>query len=416
MKHELNCAEFVSQALMPNPSVTAFLVKESALQRAEDFRTLARLVQLHPELDAHHAAWHDAAVWMDRLPLHQQVTVCSSPLHRRWLHLTGRSMIEGAPLEVLQPLLASVGNYVQGFDHVCGDCKLPLAVQKGAIETWDCSRSIAAPADSEGMSWYCRTSAQGVELESVDGGPALQVSSFDRPQAMLPMSGIVVRNDLPGLRVLPDEPRAMQRSGTGRAHEPDVRLTAYPQDLHQVIAEAATALLQAWPDEYADWRGTMRVVVPRLPPQGWRMEGFTLSSMQGAVWINPSNLLSAFESLVHEQSHLKLRYLEEFVPILQDGHHSERFRVSWRSDPRPLIGIYEGVYVHIHCMMALERYLEDGIPRQLRGMAGIRLHELKVHAGEGLALLRKHARFTEAGRGFLRWAEASLARTGQPDR
>jgi HEXXH motif-containing protein len=99
--------------------------------------------------------------------------------------------------------------------------------------------------------------------------------------------------------------------------ETDARERSYPRDRHRPIVEAAQALLSAWPEEYEDWRCMMRVVVPRLPPRGWQMEGFTISSMQGAAWINPSDTLRALESLVHEHSHVKLRYVEEAVPLLQ---------------------------------------------------------------------------------------------------
>jgi len=38
----------------------------------------------------------------------------------------------------------------------------------------------------------------------------------------------------------------------------------------------------------------------------------------------------------------------------------------------------------------------------------VRLGELRTQAREGFELLRGHARFTEAGQGFLRWAESTL--------
>ncbi|RYH24331.1 MAG: hypothetical protein EON54_24630, partial [Alcaligenaceae bacterium] len=76
-------AEFVMQALMPDPETTALLVKDSALQRVEDFKALAQLIQLHPALRSHHYNWRQAVSWLDSKPLHQKVMICSSPLHRR---------------------------------------------------------------------------------------------------------------------------------------------------------------------------------------------------------------------------------------------------------------------------------------------------------------------------------------------
>ena len=408
MRADLDCAEFVFRALMPDPSITARLVRESALKRAEDFRTLAEIVLLHPEMAIHHATWRDALEYTERQLLHHKVTVCSSPLYRRWLHQTGRGLIEGLDLGAMQNLLASVGNYVQGFDDNAGDWQLPLAMHRGRIETWDCAVSVSTGSDRDGR-WYGRLNLNGVELGSDRFSDPLHVTTIDKPQAYLPMSGIVIRNDLPGLRVLAEESRLRGSPGVTSSDEAATRGTSYPEGRHQVITEAASALMHAWPDEYADWRSTMRVVVPRLPPPGWRIEGFTLSSMQGAAWINPSGMLSAFESLVHEHSHVKLRYLEELVPLVQPGQEHVRFRVGWRDDPRLLSGILQGTYVHLHCILALMRYLENGIPGQLRRFAIMRLGELKSHATEGAALLRNHARFTASGHGFMRWADESLA-------
>jgi HEXXH motif-containing protein len=150
-------------------------------------------------------------------------------------------------------------------------------------------------------------------------------------------------------------------------------------------------------------------VVPRLPPPGWQMEGFTISSMQGAAWVHPSNALRTLESLVHEHSHVKLRYVEEAVPLLLPVQTGARFAVGWRTDPRPVVGIFEGVYVHLHCVIALARYLQDPhLETAARREAAARLDELRAQAREGLDLLRQHARFTAAGQGFLRWAGLTL--------
>ncbi|RYH28333.1 MAG: hypothetical protein EON54_23450 [Alcaligenaceae bacterium] len=218
---------------------------------------------------------------------------------------------------------------------------------------------------------------------------------------------------LPGLRVLIDNTSTSENLESAPDHLSKARVSAYPADRHDVITAAASALLETWPQAYADWRSTLRVVVPRRPPSGWRMEGFTRSCMQGAVWINPSNLLTAFESLVHEQSVVKLRYIEEIAPILQKEQPDSRFGVAWRNDAPPVTGIFEAAYAHIHCLLALERYLCNGMARELRGVASTRLGELNRYASESLSLLRLHGHFTDAGRGFLHWAEKSLQLVAQ---
>lgn len=377
---ETDLAGFVRRALMPDASITAGLVARSALDRIEDLRLLARVVQENDGLAAHRPAWNEALACIDRSAVTRQLAIGSSPLFRRWLHACGRALIEGAEPALLQALLSFVANYVIGLG---GDDLPParLALRDGMLETWDCVGS-GAPGD---------------------GNDARAVPPF------LPQSRIVVRNDLPGLRVSLDETRVPERESAVRHQDVDTRQDSYPQGPFPVLIDAAAALMQAWPQEYEDWQQTLRVVVPRLPPSGWRMEGFTISSMQGAVWINPSEFLMALESLVHEQSHVKLRYLEEMVPLLEPAQTQARFPVGWRTDSRPLVGIYEGVYVHIHCAIALARCLDAAVLDEgYRASASARLAELLQQAREGLEILCAHARFTDAGQGFAVWARESL--------
>lgn len=362
-------ADFVSRALMPDSAITAALVRASSDQRLEDLQALAVAVLASPALATHHPSWRKMSEELRSWDAQARLARGSSPLFRRWLHTCGRAMIEGAPPVALEPLLVAVWNYTRGFDQPDGASPVPLLSRQGGIETWDCASGM--------------------------------------PQARLPESDIVVRNDLPGLRIALDETRTPERTGSVREAEVDGRADAYPADRSGPIVEAAGLVLSVWPEEYQDWRCMMRVVVPRLPPPGWRMNGFTISSMQGASWVYPTDLLATLESLVHEHSHVKLRYVEEAAPLLQPEQTEERFAVGWRSDPRPLVGILEGVYVHLHCVLALARCLNHGsLAPALRDAAARRMGELHAQAREGLALLRSHARLTDAGQGFLRWAQA----------
>lgn len=408
---ELQSADFVELALMPDAVITAELVGASAFDRLDDFRALADIVRTSPALAAHRERWEQAAVDLEALLVHERIAIGSSPLYRRWLHATGRALIEGAPPAALEPLLAAVANYVPGFTETSPRARVLMA-RDGRIETWDCASSVELPAGYPDGGWQCRRKGAWVQLSRPSSGVQTLSSCLVPTEAVLPRSNIVVRNDLPGLRVSLDETRTPERGSAVREQEIDARERSYPQGRHRPVVEAAQALLSVWPEEYEDWRCMMRVVVPRMPPPGWQMEGFTISSMQGAAWIHPSSILRTLESLVHEHSHVKLRYVEEAVPLLQAGQTRARFRVGWRTDPRPVVGIFEGVYVHLHCVMALVRYLEgNGLDAAERCEAAARLNELRAQAREGFELLRGHAHFTEAGQGFLRWAEAALRDT-----
>jgi HEXXH motif-containing protein len=408
LKPELQSTDFVEHALMPDAVITAALVCASAIDRLDDFRALADIVQTLPALAAYRERWQQAVCDLEALPTQECIAIGSSPLYRRWLHATGRALIAGTPPPAMERLLASVANYVPGFAGRPSRGRV-LMSREGRIETWNCTGSVELPAGYDDGSWYCRCTDTRVELSRTSESRPRKVLRIAAPQVLLPRSNIAVRNDLPGLRVSLDETRTPERGNTVREQETDARERSYPVDCHRAIREAAQAVLSAWPEEYEDWRGIMRVVVPRLPPPGWQMAGFTISSMQGAAWIHPSTTLQTLESLVHEHSHVKLRYVEEAVPLLRPEQTSARFPVGWRTDPRPVVGIFEGVYVHLHCVMALTRLLEGSslAPDMRQGAAG-RLNELRTQAREGLALLQAHAQFTAPGKGFLHWAASVL--------
>ena len=56
-KPELQCADFVELALMPDAVITAELVSASAFDRLDDFRVLADIVRASPSLAAYRERW-----------------------------------------------------------------------------------------------------------------------------------------------------------------------------------------------------------------------------------------------------------------------------------------------------------------------------------------------------------------------
>jgi hypothetical protein len=221
----------------------------------------------------------------------------------------------------------------------------------------------------------------------------------------LPETEVVVRNDIPTLR--------LKLSGTSQRDtgivvgklEDSALFTCGPE----LCIEAADLLRQVWTKEYEDFSQTLQVVVPGAKCDDRLAKGMTVSSHQGAVWIMADDLLSTYESLVHEQSHVKLRYVEEAFPILAKEQTEERFKVAWRSDPRPIIGIYEGIYVSVHCAIAIDRALDSGaIPVSEVQAWQLRSKDLRVNVYEALGIMREHARFTEGGAVFVDWASSAM--------
>lgn len=216
---------------------------------------------------------------------------------------------------------------------------------------------------------------------------------------------IVVRSDAPSLRLQIDQTAAPQRESAILGDSAPNDDPAFPDYDGSTFDRAALWLSLAWADEHADWLETLQVIVPFQLTGHWSANSFTVSTMQGACWSTQSEPLLAYESLVHEQSHIKLRYIEDSFPLLEQDQPDTVFPVGWRSDRRPIVGIFEGVYVHLHIAHALLRLLEtDLLDAQQSSQCRIRLQEIVLHAAEGAAILQRHARWTENGMKFQQWA------------
>jgi hypothetical protein len=178
---ELQSADFVEHALMPEAVITAALVSASAVDRLDDFRALADIVQTSPVLAAHRERWQQAASDLEELsPTPECIAIGSSPLYRRWLHATGRALIAGAPPPALEPLLASVSNYVPGFAGSSSRGRV-LQSREGHIETWNCAGSVELPAGYEDGSWHCRRTGARVELSCASARLPALVLRIRRP-------------------------------------------------------------------------------------------------------------------------------------------------------------------------------------------------------------------------------------------
>ncbi len=76
---ELQSADFVELALVPDAVITAELVGASAFDRLDDFRVLADIVQTSPALAAHRERWQQAVLDLDALLVHERIAIGSSP-------------------------------------------------------------------------------------------------------------------------------------------------------------------------------------------------------------------------------------------------------------------------------------------------------------------------------------------------
>lgn len=161
--------------------------------------------------------------------------------------------------------------------------------------------------------------------------------------------------------------------------------------------DALGLIAQLWPEAYAELPLVTRVIVPMDSGAGQSL-AFTVSSRQGAIFLDALPPEEMVDSLLHETAHVKLRHMQVFDTLLDNFDAEEpRFAVPWRKDPRPLPGIFEGVFVFSHVAeWELRRSLaQDGSPSP-------RTVELLAHLGAAIELVETHGSLTAAGMAFIK--------------
>lgn len=401
-------------------ALTESLVRRSSLNRLRDFSQLATYIAGQPDFASRRTQMVDTLEQLDAESPDMLFRRLASPVFRGWLSGFGgvREYTETDP--VLRMQLALWNNMRHSL-VAPGDYRARMRVVNGCLHTFDPRVAVwvgdRAEVVVERVDDRLTITAIGAQSPMLDMDIAVELEeSAERgprgarllSAARLPDSEIVIRNDLPLLRL--QLSRTAQREDGVVFGAIDTSPESYPDFDPGPFSDAASILAAAWPEEYDDFRETLQVVVPRAAPDGWRARGMTVSSHQGAIWIFVRDVLDLIEHMVHEQSHVKLRYIEESCPILASRQTQERFSVGWRKDPRPIVGIYEGVYVHLHVLLAMARCSMHGcLSGDVADRCDARIGALGREIREGADLLAKHARFTRSGESFLEWATSCLA-------
>jgi HEXXH motif-containing protein len=171
------------------------------------------------------------------------------------------------------------------------------------------------------------------------------------------------------------------------------------------IDKALRLLKNYWPEGFDDLARFTHVIVP-MDFGSHTYCGFTVSSRQGAIYIGNAPPNATVEMLIHENAHVKLRQIQFLDSLLSDpSDESVRIPVPWRPDPRPIPGIFEGLFVFSHVAeFELRRLHTDGTGVNSEQI-GKRIHALHYAA----QCLEQHAKLTEEGiiffKAMLRWVD-----------
>lgn len=109
------------------------------------------------------------------------------------------------------------------------------------------------------------------------------------------------------------------------------------------------------------------------------------------------------ETLVHELHHSKLSTLHELVPLYRPGSTAALYRVGWRTDARPVAGVFQGAYAHLALADLWWRARDaPGVPGAWGARAAQQFDHVHDQVGEALAMLLESDELTNEGREFAR--------------
>jgi HEXXH motif-containing protein len=176
---------------------------------------------------------------------------------------------------------------------------------------------------------------------------------------------------------------------------PDAEAGCWQQLLDEAYAiierdslEAAAALADA-----------LQVLVP--VPSALKAEVYSATSGNsvGAALVSmPRDPADFAMTLVHEFQHLKLEGLTHLLALCEDDGAS-RYYAPWRDDPRPLTGLFQGVYAFLAVTrFSRSRWLEGG-----PGLGGLEFDFAfrRAQTWHGLRSLRRDPLLTELGRRYV---------------
>ncbi|MCO8269555.1 FxsB family radical SAM/SPASM domain protein [Actinoplanes sp. TRM 88003] len=115
-----------------------------------------------------------------------------------------------------------------------------------------------------------------------------------------------------------------------------------------VLAQAWDHLAADAPEQLDGLRQGLRAIVPLAPAPDGTLRSATSRHAFGALGLARADDPAALAVLlVHEFQHTKLGAVLDLIDLVPDDAVTERLRVGWRPDPRPVEAALQGAYAHL---------------------------------------------------------------------
>jgi HEXXH motif-containing protein len=181
----------------------------------------------------------------------------------------------------------------------------------------------------------------------------------------------------------------------GHHAPPALRLPADEVERWQAVFSDAWQLLAGHlPERAAELSAGLRTLVPLVQTDERTARSATLRHAFGVFGLTrPPSAADFAVTLVHEFQHSKLSAIIDLLP-LTDPDDRGRYFAPWRTDPRPLAGLLQGVYAFVGVADTWRALRE--VP-DLRQAAVARFAEARLQVDRGLTAIEESGALTTDG-------------------
>lgn len=122
---------------------------------------------------------------------------------------------------------------------------------------------------------------------------------------------------------------------------------------HLYYKSCLELIAEIWPEYYKEITSHIKLIAIMDTDA---FGGFTANLLPDAIFLShhPNDFLWVTENIVHECAHSRLEQLFVIDPVVLN-EQTEKFKSPWREDPRPMKGVYHGVFAFTRVAMWLER-------------------------------------------------------------
>ena len=177
---------------------------------------------------------------------------------------------------------------------------------------------------------------------------------------------------------------------------------AYQNEHVNLVAETLALIERYQPAAYAQFRDVMRFIALK-PQRTGNYTNISHSDLPGAFICGVVHEpLELGDTLLHEFHHNRLFFIEEIGPFFVDPEDNLQttgaYYSPWRSDLRPLHGIFHALYVYLPvCRFWLEAYRGGDVTGRRLDYVRDRVVRIPLQLAVAVQQLARYARFTEFG-------------------